>query len=66
MTAHETREFGDDFVLIIQHKDWTSRKYFPTYDDLNNYAIFLQFSSYVARCRALERKSRRWVELFRF
>ena len=64
--AHETRTIGDNFVLLVQQKDFINRRYFSTYGEMNNYAIFLQFSSVVIGCRALELKGRRWVELFRF
>lgn len=65
MTIHDKRERGDKYVLVIQHKDFYSRKYFSDEHDLNCYATFIPFSAYVARYRGMVLRGKKWVELFR-
>ena len=57
--------FCDYVLVILKASGVFSRRYFETYGEMEDYAIYLQFSPNVKKARGLHRKNHRWVSCFR-
>lgn len=54
-----------NYALVIMHSSGVFfKRYFMTYDDMDDYAIYLQFTPVVKKAWALEKKKKRWVRCF--
>lgn len=58
------RMFCDIVLVIMKSSGVFSRRYFWSYEDMEDYAIYLQFSPNIKKAKGLYRKNGRWVTYF--